>query len=88
MDRDALKLGIAKRRAAARRIELELILACECAAFRVRALPPKRGQWDRATLDRYLTTAIRLERTVGPELRRLYREIESLERLVSLPFAA
>jgi hypothetical protein len=43
-----------------------------------------RESWDRATWNRYLAAATRLESTYGPRMRRLRREIEQLERLMTL----
>jgi hypothetical protein len=47
-----------------------------------------RGTWDRATWQRYLDAAARLEPQYGPAMRRLLQEIDQLNRLMALPLVA
>lgn len=91
LDRRHLLDAIADRQARLVELEDELVEACETAALR--AMPPTirrddRSTWDRATWDRYLACAAALEPEFGPALRRLYREVNQLERLAALPLAA
>jgi len=91
LSRQALDLQIALRRARLTELEAEMIAACEAAALGAR--PPAsagfdRAPWDRATWQRYLAAAMRLEATYGPRMGRLRQEIGQLERLLTLPIAA
>jgi hypothetical protein len=84
MDLTALHKEIVLRRHQAQQLEYEFVFTCEHAAARHcprRQLPPDRANWDRATWGRYLDEATRLGAVFGPRLRRLYAEIERLERL-------
>ena len=82
-----LDLKIAQRRARLAELETEMIAACEAAALGVRPQTNatlERKHWDRTAWHRYLTTAMRLEATYGPRMRRLRQEICQLERLKTL----
>jgi hypothetical protein len=82
-----LTLQIASRRARLAELEAEMIAACEAAAlggrYRTNATA-ERKTWDRTTWHRYLATAMRLEATYGPRMRRLCQEIDRIERLKTL----
>ena len=86
-----LTLQIASRRARLAELEAEMIAACEAAAvgtrYRTNATA-ERKHWGRTTWYRYLATAMRLEATYGPHIRRLRQEIGQLERLLTLSIAA
>ncbi len=91
LSRRALNLQIAWRRVRLAELEAEMIAACDAAALGTR--PPAtadfdRAHWDRATWQRYLAAAMRLEATYGPCMRRLRHETGQLERLLTLPIAA
>ena len=91
LDRDGLRAGVVARQRELAAIEAAMVATCEQAAARgadrhVRI--DDRGTWDRGTWDRYLAAAARHEPDYGPRLRRLYQEIDQLERLVELPLAA
>ena len=91
LDRGALQSGIAARQRTLAGVESAMVAACEQAAARgaPRAVRIEdRESWDRATWQRYLDAATRLEPEYGPRLRRLYHEIDQLSRLVALPLAA
>ena len=84
-------LNIASRLARLADLEAEMITACEAAApgYRSRTTArSKRGHTDRKAWHRYLTTAMRMEATYGPRMRRLRQEIGQLERLMDLRIAA
>lgn len=88
MDRTVIAARIALRRQQIAYIEDRLVSACERAAGHGRPgrRPPEdRDEWDRGTWDRYLREAYTQEHEVGPQLRRLHREITQLERLSALP---
>ena len=68
-----------------------MVDACERAAVRgacrnVRIDDCKT--WDKATWQRYLEAAARLEPDYLPQMRRLLRDIDIFERLLTLPIAA
>ena len=91
LDRQRLNTGVVTRQKRLAEIEMEMVAACEHAAARGAASSVRiddRGTWDRATWDRYLAAAARLEPDYGPRLRRLYQEIDQLNRLIALPLAA
>jgi hypothetical protein len=91
MDAISLKIGLALRKEEAHRLQTEIILACEQAAGRRWPnghLPTDQADWDNATWERYLTEAAKMESLLGERLRRLYREISSIERLAALPLPA
>ncbi len=91
LDRAALHAAVAARTRALADAEIDLVAACERAAARGLAAGVRiddRETWDRATWDRYLAAAASLEPEFGPRMRRLYREIDQLNRLLALPLAA
>ena len=91
LNRQALDVQIARRRADLAELETEMIAACEAAALGTRpqaSATSDRERWDRATCHRYLAAAMRLEATYGPPICLLRREIGQLERLVTLLIAA
>jgi len=88
--RRALNGQIAHRRARLAALEAEMITACEAATFGTRPRTSEaldREHWNRATWQRYLAAAMRLEAAYGPRMRRLHQKIGQLERLLSLPIA-
>jgi hypothetical protein len=88
LDRDRLQAGIASRRLELTRLECALVTACENAARRGARRGVRIGDretWDRATWQRYLDGASRLEPEYGPRMRQLLREIDQLTRLAELP---
>jgi len=91
LSRRALNGQIARHRARLTDLEAEMIAACETAALGMRPRTSEaldRERWNRATRQRYLAAAMRLEAAYGPRMRRLHQEIGQLERLLSLPIAA
>jgi hypothetical protein len=90
LDRQALSLKIACRRARLTALEAEMIATCETAALgnpSGASATSKQRHWDRTTWHRYLATAMRLEAAYGPRIRRLHQEIGQLERLMDLRIA-
>jgi hypothetical protein len=86
-----LTLQIASRRSRLAELEVEMIAACEAAALSGRpqtSVASDRKHWGRTTWHRYLATAMRLEATYGPRMRRLRQQIGQLERLKTLLTAA
>jgi hypothetical protein len=86
-----LTLQIASRRARLAALETRMITACEAAALGARPRTSAafdRAHWNRATWQRYLAAAMRLEATYGPRMRRLRQEIRQIERLRTLLIAA
>ena len=91
LNRQALDVQIARRRACLAELETEMIAACEAAALGTRpqtSATSDRERWDRTRWQRYLAAAMRLEATYGPPICRLRREIGQLERLMTLLIAA
>jgi hypothetical protein len=91
LSRQVLDLQVARRRVRLAKLETEMIAACEATALGTRPRTSarfKREHWDRATWQRYLAAAMRLEATYGPPMRRLRQEIGQLERLITLLAAA
>jgi hypothetical protein len=91
LDRGGLRAGIDQRRLILADLEAALATACETAAARGGARTVRIAQretWDQATWQRYLDAASRLEPEYGPRMRRLFTEIDQLERLIALPSAA
>jgi hypothetical protein len=91
LSRQVLDLQIDRRRVRLAELETEMIAACETMALGPRPLTSpsfEREHWDRATWQRYLAAAMRLEATYGPPMRRLHQEIGQLERLIILLAAA
>lgn len=87
LDRAALLLGAATRKAQAEAMETDMAEACEAAAFGSRATlgPLHRRFWDQAACDRYVAEAVRQARTHAATIHRLRREAEQLERLLRMP---
>lgn len=91
LDLQALQAGIADRGRRLLDLEAAMVTACEAEAARGRNAGVHmhdRETWDRATWQRYLDAATKLEPEYGPQLRRFYTEIDHLARLVALPLAA
>lgn len=91
LNRQALLLGIALRRAALDDLAAEMVGACEAAAGAGdprQASVDARRFWDRAAWRRYLDTAASLELRYGQRMRRLRDDIVRFERLLELPVAA
>jgi hypothetical protein len=91
LSRQVLDLQVARRRVRLAELETEMIAACEAMALGPRPQTRagfEREHWDRATWQRYLAAAMRLEATYGPPMRRLRQEIGQLERLRTLLAAA
>src|SRR5215469_5204412 len=88
LDRDRLREAIAVRRQRLAECEADLVATCERAvaygAGRHIRLDD-RTTWDRAAWSRHIGTALRLEPEFMPEMLRLIRDIERLERLAALP---
>lgn len=72
---------MALRRKRLAELEAQMAGACDAAA----AGPGDRRCWDRATWQRYLDAATRLECSYGPRMRRLRDDIARLDRLLDLP---
>ena len=90
LDRNILRHGIAARHHRLAELETSMVEACERAAMRgacrnVRIDDSKT--WDKATWQRYLEAAARLEPDYLPRMRRLLRDIDRFERLLTLPMA-
>lgn len=91
MDYDALTKAIALRKDEAQQIQTEIDLVCENAASRhaaTRAAAADRSAWSAAAWNRYVAAAVQMERRYGARLRRLYQDIQTLERLAALPHTA
>ena len=90
LDRSMLLHGIAARRRRLAELETSLVEACERAAVRGacrRVRMNDHDTWDKATWQRYLVAAARLEADYMPRMRRLQRDIDRFERLLALPMA-
>ena len=90
LDRAQIRDRIAQHRALLADLEGALVAACEAAAARRRTAAVRvddRATWDRAMWQRYLDAATVLEPDYGPRMRALLRDIERLERLLTLPVA-
>ena len=88
LDRDRLREAIAVRRQRLAECEADLVAACE------RSLAYGAGDTSASTTaqpgtvaawSRYIGTSLRLEPEFMPEMLRLIRDIERLERLAALP---
>ena len=91
LDRDSLHRAVRARQRALAETETEMVAACEQIAAHGAARTVRmddRATWDRATWQRYLDAAARLEPDYGPRLRQLHQEIARLDRLIALPLAA
>ena len=90
LDRDYLRSAVMARRRTLAELETAMVAACEAAAARCAARGvhiEDRASWDRTMWRHYLDAATRLEPQYGPAMRRLYQEIDQLERLLGLPLA-
>ena len=88
LGRSRLREAIAVRRQRLAEREADLVAACERAVAHGAGRHIRvddRATWDRAAWNRYVGTATRLEPDFMPEMLRLLREIERLERLAALP---
>ena len=91
LGRNRLREAIAVRRQHLAEREADLVAACENAVAHGAGRHIRlddRTTWDRAAWNRYLGTATRLEPAFMPEMLRLIRDIERLERLAALPAAS
>jgi hypothetical protein len=91
LDRNILRHGIAARRHRLAELETSMAEACERAAMRGACRNVRMDDcktWDKATWQRYLEVAARLEPDYLPRMRRLLRDIDRFERLLALPMAA
>jgi hypothetical protein len=91
LDRNILRHGIAARRRRLAELETSMVEACERAAVRgarrnIRIDDCKT--WDKAAWQRYLEAAAGLEPDYMPQMRKLLRDIDRYERLLTLPIAA
>ena len=91
LDRNILRRGIAARRHRLAELETSMVDACERAAVRGACRKVRMEDydtWDKATWHRYLEAVARLEPDYMPQMRRLLRDIDRFERLLTLPIAA
>ena len=91
LDRNVLLHGIAAHRRRLAELETSMEDACERAAVRGACRKVRMHDhhtWDKATWQRYLEAVARLEPDYMPQIRRLLRDIDRFERLLSLPIAA
>ena len=90
LDRNILLHGIAARRRRLAELETSMVEACERAAARGacrRVRMNNHDTWDKATWRRYIEAVARLEPDYMPKMRRLLRDIERFEHLLTLPIA-
>ena len=90
LDRNILRHGIAARRHRLAELETSMVEACERAAMRGACRNVRMDDcktWDKAAWQRYLEAAARLEPDYLPRMRRLLRDIDRFERLLTLPMA-
>jgi len=91
MEHNTLREAIARRRDEALDIQTKIDVACDkagnCGCARDQA-SADRTDWTHAAWDRYAAAAVEMDRLYGARLRRLYRDIEALERFAALPLAA
>ena len=91
LDRGRLREAVAVRRQRLAEREADLVAACEKAVAHGAGRHIRlddRTTWDRAAWNRYVGTATDLEPEFMPEMLRLIRDIERLERLAALPTAS
>ena len=91
LDRNILLHGIAAHSRRLAELETSMEDACERAAVRGACRKVRMHDhhtWDKATWQRYLEAVARLEPDYMPQIRRLLRDIDRFERLLSLPIAA
>ena len=89
-DRSQLRETIAVRRQCLAKHEADFVTACEKAVAHGAGRHIRlddRTTWDRAAWNRYIKAATQLEPAFMPEMLRLIRDIERLERLATLPAA-
>jgi hypothetical protein len=87
IDCSRLREAMAVRRQRLAECEADLVATCEKAVARGagrRIRLDDRATWDRAAWNRYTCTAMRIEPEFMPEMLRLIRDIERLERLAAL----
>ena len=91
LDRNILLHGIAAHRRRLAELETSMEDACERAAVRGACRKVRmhdHDTWDKVTWHRYLEAVARLEPDYMPQIRRLLRDIDRFERLLTLPIAA
>ncbi len=91
LDRNMLLHGIAARRRRLAQLETAMVEACERAAVRGACRKVRMNDhdtWDKATWQRYLVAAARLEPDYMPRMRILLHDIDRFEHLLTLPMAA
>ena len=90
LDRTQIHNRLAQHRAELTDLEDALVAACEAAAAHSRTSAVRvddRATWDHAMWQRYLNAATALEPEYGPRMRELLRNIDRLQRLLTLPVA-
>ena len=89
-DRLPLREALAAKRAAVTALEAAWVTAAEADAVRNTSRDVRiddRGTWDKATWSRHLAAASVHEFDFKPRIRRLLREIDSLEKRLAMPGA-
>ena len=89
-DRLRLREALVTKRAAIAALEAAWVTAAEADANRNTIRDVRiddRGTWDQATWSRYLAAASAHEFDFKPRIRRLLREIDSLEKRLAMPGA-
>ena len=89
--RNELRHGIAAHRRRLAELETSMVEACERAAVRGARRKVRMDDhytWDKATWHRYLEAVARFEPDYMPQMRRLLRDIQRFERLLTLPIAS
>ena len=87
-DRLPLREALAAKRAAVAALEAAWVAAAEADAVHNTSHDVRiddRGTWDKATWSRYLAAASVYELDFKPPIRRLLCEIDSLEKLLTMP---
>ena len=80
LDARMLDAEIGRRRAALAALVAKMIAACDAEALGARSrtgAPANHAGWDRATWNRYLAAAMRLEAEYGPRMRAFARKSAS-----------
>ena len=91
LDRNMVLHGIAVHRRRLAELETSMVEACERAAVRGARRKVRMDDhytWDKATWHRYLEAVARFEPDYMPQMRRLLRDIQRFERLLTLPIAS
>ena len=91
LDRNILLHRIAAHRRRLAELETSMVEACERAAIRGACRKVRMHDhhtWDKATWHRYLEAVARFEPDYMPQMRRLLRDIQRFERLLTLPIAS